>query len=81
MGTGLRKCSFSRPDLAGDDEVRLLEHAQVLHDPEAGHLQLGLELGQRAAVTLEEPVEEEAAGGVGERLEHEVVVGHADQDR
>ena len=38
---------------------------------------LGLELGQRAAVTHEEPVQEEATRGVGERLEHEVVVGHA----
>ena len=61
---------------ACDDEPRVLEDAQVLHHPEAGHLQLGLELGQRAAITLEEPVEEETTRGVGERLEHAVVVGH-----
>jgi hypothetical protein len=33
-----------------------LEHGQVLHDAEARHLQLGLELGERAAVTFEEQV-------------------------
>ena len=49
----------------------------MLHHPEARHLQLRLELGQRAAVTLEEPVEQEASRRVGERLEHTVVVGHA----
>ena len=81
IGTGFRKCSFSRPDRRRDDEVRLLEHPQVLHDAEAGHLQLGLELGQRAAVAHEEAVEQEAAGRVGERLEHAVVVGHAVENR
>ncbi len=64
---------------ARDDEPGVLEHAQVLHDPEAGHLQLGLELGERAAVALEEPVEEKAPGRVGERLEDQVVVGHRDE--
>jgi hypothetical protein len=61
---------------AHDDEARAFEDAKVLHDTEARHLQFGLELGERAAVTLEEPVEEEAARRVGERLEHEVVVRH-----
>ena len=60
----------------GDDEARVLEHPQVLHHTEARHLQLRLELGQRAAVTREEPVEQEATRLVGERLEHTVVVGH-----
>ena len=64
-----------------DDETGLLEHAQVLHDAEARHLQLGLQLGERAAVTHEEPVEQEATGRVGECLEHAVVVGHADRHR
>ena len=81
IGTGLRKCSFSRPDRRVDDEARVLEHAQVLHDAEARHLQLGLQLGQRAAVTLEELVEQEATRRVGERLEHAVVVGHAAEHR
>lgn len=66
---------------ADDDQVRLLEHPQVFHHAEARHLQLGLELGERAAVTLEEPVEQEPARGIGERLEHAVVVGHGANNR
>ena len=62
---------------AGDDEPGVLEHAQVLHHAEPRHLQLGLELGQRAAVTLTKPVEQMPSRRVGEHLEHEVVVGHA----
>jgi hypothetical protein len=46
----------------------------VLHHAEAGHLELGLELRERAAVALEEPVEEMAPGWVGKRLEDLVVV-------
>ena len=49
----------------------------MLHGAEAGHLQLGLELRQRAAVTLVEPVEQEAPRRIAERLEDEVVVVHA----
>src|SRR5439155_4268714 len=37
------------------------------------------ELGERAAVALEEPVEEVAPRRVGERLEDEVVIGHESQ--
>ena len=47
----------------------------MLHHAEARHLQLRLELGERAAVTLEEPVEQESTRGVGERSEHGIVVG------
>ena len=64
---------------AGDHEARVFEHAQMLHDAEPGHLHLGLELGERAAVTLEEPVEEMAARRIGECLEHGIVV-HAPND-
>src|SRR3712207_7592438 len=35
-------------------EVRLLEHAQVLHDAEASHRQPGLERGQRLPVLPEQ---------------------------
>jgi len=66
---------------AGDDEARVLQHAQVLHDSEARHLELRLELRERAAVTHEEPVEQEATRRVGERLEHQVVVRHGAEDR
>ena len=77
IGTGLRKCSFSRPDLPSHHEPRVLEDAEVLHDAEPGHLQLGLQLRERAAVTREEPVEQEPPRRVRERLEDQVVVSHA----
>ena len=60
-----------------DDEPGVLEDAQMLQDAEAGHLELRLELGERAAVALEEPVEEMPPRRVCERLEHPVVVVHA----
>src|SRR6187399_2312706 len=40
--------------LARDHQARLLQDPQVLHGPEPSHRQLRLELGQRAAVALEE---------------------------
>jgi hypothetical protein len=61
---------------AGDHETRVFEGAKVLHDAEAGHLQVGLQLGERAAVALEEPVQQVTPRRVGQRLEHPVVVGH-----
>ena len=76
IGTGFRKCSFSRPERRRDDEARVLEHAQVLHHAEARHLQLGLELRERAAVALEEPVEEIPARRIRKRPEDAVVVVH-----
>jgi hypothetical protein len=62
---------------ARNDEACGFEHAQVLHHAESRHLQLGLELRERAAVTRKEHVEQEATCRVGKRLEHEVVVRHA----
>src|SRR5262245_25962349 len=59
---------------ARDYEPCVLEDSQVLHDAEARHLQLRLKLGQRAAVTLKEQVEQEATRRVTERLEHTVLV-------
>ncbi len=57
-----------------DDEPRLLQQAQMLHDPNPRHVHPSLELAQSAALTLEEQVEQETAGRVGKRLEHTVVV-------
>jgi hypothetical protein len=48
----------------------------VLHHAEPRHLQLGLELRERSAVTLEEPVEQVPAGRVRQGLEDAVVVVH-----
>src|SRR4051812_34195127 len=63
---------------ARDYEPCVLEDSQMLHDAEARHLQLRLKLGQGAAVTLKEQVEQEATRRVTERLEHAVlVVAHA----
>ena len=61
---------------ARDDEARVFEHAQMLHDAETRHLHIGLELGERAAVTLEKPVEQESPRRVRECLEHEGIVSH-----
>ena len=58
----------------GDDETGVLEQAQVLHHAEAGHLQLGLELPERAAVALVEAVEQEPPCRIGKRPEDPVVV-------
>src|SRR4051812_17805187 len=63
----------------GHHQSRLLEETEVLHDPEPRHLQLGLELRERAAVTREESVEQESPSRVGQCLEHAVVVGHGEQ--
>ena len=50
-------------EVVGLDQVVAIDH------PEARHLELRLELGERAAVTLEKPVEEMSSGRVGEGLE------------
>jgi hypothetical protein len=68
----------SRP--ARDHQARVLQEAQVLHDAEACHFQLGLELRESAAVTRKEQVEQEATRRVAERLENPVVVGHAQEN-
>ena len=52
-------------------EVSLLEHAKVFHHPEPGHRRQAVgELGERLAITLEEPVEELAPVDVRQGLEH-----------
>src|SRR5512143_983167 len=56
--------------LAGDDEIRLLQHLEVLHHAEARHRQATLEGAERLPVLLEEPVEQLAPGRIAERLEH-----------
>jgi len=61
---------------ARDHEPGFLQHLQVLHDPEPGHLELPFELAQRLAVALAQQIQQEAARAVGERLEHLVIVDH-----
>ena len=61
---------FSPPN----ETERLLGLRYNSSDPDARHVHVGFELGQRATFTLEEKIEQEAARLVGKRLEHEVVV-------
>ena len=63
---------------SGDDEPGLLELLQVLHHPEARHVEARFELVERLAVLAEELVEQAPPGGVGQRLEHLV---HTAEDR
>ncbi len=54
-------------DLDGRHEIRLLQHAQVLHDPEARHVrQVLAQLPERLAIALEEPIEQDPPIGIGE---------------
>jgi len=71
---GIEKMQLLPARPARDEKTGLLQQAQMLHDPDARHLHLGFELGQRATFTLEEKIEQKATGRVGQRLEHEVVV-------
>ena len=48
----------------------------MLHDAKARHRQPGLQLLQRAAVTLKKEVQENATRWISECLEYEIVVRH-----
>jgi hypothetical protein len=65
---------------AGGHEVRLLQHGEVLHHAEPGHLrQVGAQCREGQSVLDEEAVEEGPSVGVGERPEHGVhrrEIGH-----
>ena len=50
----------------------------MLHHPEAGHLEALLQLPERPAVLLEEPVEQMPPGRIGQRLEDSVIVHPGD---
>jgi hypothetical protein len=60
------------------DQPCILEDPQVLHDAEAGHgRQHRLELAQRLAIALAEPVEQPAPIRVGQRPEDGFHLLHA----
>jgi hypothetical protein len=69
-----RKWSVSRPERRRTTRPASSSTRRVLHHSEARHLELGLELAERAPLALEQPVEEVPPRRVGERLEHPVVV-------
>jgi hypothetical protein len=48
----------------------LSEHPKVLHHAKARHRHPPLELAEALPILDEELIEQAAAGGVGERLEH-----------
>ena len=78
IGTALRKCSFSRPRLLADDEARLLQHPQMLHDAEARHRQPLLERAEGLPVLLKQRIEQAPPGRIGEGSEDTV---HGADDR
>lgn len=53
---------------ARDDESRVFEHTQMLHDTESRHLDVRLEFGERLTILGEQSVEYQAAGRIGQRL-------------
>ena len=59
----------------GDDEARVLEHAEMLHHAEARHRRPPLELAERLPVALLELVEEAAARGIREGFEDVIHAG------
>mgnify|MGYP003516575287 CR=1 FL=1 len=68
--------------LVGDDELRGLEQAEVLHHAEAGHLGERLDKARQSlAVVIGQRVEQRPTRGVRERLEHVVEVVHVGHDR
>jgi hypothetical protein len=67
---GVQKMELFAPAPSGDDETRLLEHLEVLHDAEAGHGEPPLERGQVLAILTEELVQQAAPSRVGEGFEH-----------
>ncbi len=52
----------------------------MLHHSEPCHVGKTLEVGQSGAVVLEQVVEQAAPGGIGQRLEHVIVVIHLDPE-
>lgn len=66
---------FFAATLARDDEPRLLQLLQVLHDPEPAHLKSLGERVQGLAVLAEQLIEQRSPGGIGQRLEYLVHPG------
>ncbi len=63
------------PDLPGHDQAGVLEHLQVLHHAEPGHVEAALQFAQALPVPLEQAVEDLPPGRVTEGPEHRVVHG------
>jgi hypothetical protein len=57
------------------DEIRGLQHAQVLRHALTRHVQVLAQIVERAAVVRVQQVQELAAAGIGQCLEQDVGVG------
>jgi hypothetical protein len=69
-GHGVEEVALLPPLPPRDHEARLLELPQVLHHPEAAHLEATLEGAQALPVLPEQLVEQAPPGGIGQRPEH-----------
>lgn len=69
-GDGVQEVQFLAAPPLRDHQARLLQHSQVLHHPEPGHVEAGLEGGQRLAVLVEERIQEAPPGRIRQRLEY-----------
>ena len=56
-------------------QAGILQDAKVLHHAEPGHRQVRLELRERLAISLKEPIEQQPAVWVRQRSEYVVHVG------
>ena len=78
---GIEEVELATAVAAGEHEVRILEHPQVLHDAEASHLrQCRLELAQRLAVSFAKPIEQRAPMRIGERPKRRLQLFHHQPD-
>jgi hypothetical protein len=68
-GDRIQEMELLAPGAARGHQVRALEHAQVLHGPEAAHAAVTAQLGEGLSVAREQPVEQAPSGAVGQRLE------------
>jgi len=68
IGTGFRKCSFSRPRRFVTTKPAF-SRAKVLHHAEARHRQAALELAERLPIVLKKLVQQAPSSRIRERLE------------
>jgi Protein kinase domain len=70
---GVEEVLLGSTNATGDDQVRVLEDAQVLHHTKTSHAQVRLELRQRLPIAHEQAVEQGSPRGIGERPKDRVV--------
>src|SRR5579883_408830 len=63
------------------DQVRRLEHVEVLRDALARHIQMLAQLVKRAAVMRVQHIQQLAPARIGQSLEQQISVAHRSSDR